>query len=34
MPEWKKVYWEDVTEGQDIGSYEMQMDAVKISCRA
>ena len=25
------VYWEDVTEGQDIGSYSMQMTAVKIS---
>jgi acyl dehydratase len=34
MPEWKKVYWEDVTDGQDIGFYEMQIDAVKISCGA
>lgn len=34
MPEWKKVCWEDVTDGQDIGFYEMQMDAVKISCGA
>lgn len=34
MQQWKKVYWDDVTEGQDIGSYEMQMDAVKISCGA
>jgi hypothetical protein len=25
------VYWDDVTEGQDIGSYSMQMTAVKIS---
>jgi hypothetical protein len=25
------VYWEDVTEGQDIDSYSMQMTAVKIS---
>jgi len=28
---YNKVYWEDVTEGQDIGSYSMQMTAVKIS---
>jgi acyl dehydratase len=34
MPQWKKVYWEDVTDGQDIGFYEMKMDAVKISCGA
>jgi len=25
------VYWDDVTEGQDIGSYSMEMTAVKIS---
>jgi acyl dehydratase len=25
------VYWEDVAEGQDIGSYSMDMTAVKIS---
>ena len=25
------VYWEDVAEGQDIGSYSMEMTAVKIS---
>jgi len=25
------VYWDDVTEGQDIGSYSMDMSAVKIS---
>lgn len=25
------VYWEDVQEGQDIGSYSMEMTAVKIS---
>ena len=28
---WKKVYWEEVAEGQDIGSYSMEMSAVKIS---
>ena len=32
MPKkWKKVYWEDVKEGEDIGSYELEMSAVKIS---
>jgi acyl dehydratase len=25
------VYWEDVSEGQDIGSYTIQMTAVKVS---
>jgi acyl dehydratase len=30
MP-WNNVYWEDVAEGQDIGSYTMDMTAVKIS---
>lgn len=30
MPQ-NTVYWEDVVEGQDIGSYSMQMTAVKIS---
>ena len=25
------VYWEDVTEGQDIGSYSIEMTAVKVS---
>ena len=25
------VYWDDVKEGQDIGSYEMDMTAVKVS---
>jgi len=34
MEKWKKLHWEDVADGQDIGSYEMQMDAVKISCGA
>jgi len=26
-----KVYWDDVAEGQDIGSYSLEMTAVKIS---
>ena len=30
MPQ-NTVYWEDVAEGQDIGSYSMEMTAVKIS---
>lgn len=30
MPE-NVVYWEDVTEGQSIGSYSMEMTAVKVS---
>jgi acyl dehydratase len=28
---WNKVMWEDVKESQDIGSYSMEMSAVKIS---
>jgi acyl dehydratase len=30
MPE-NVVYWEDVTEGQSIGSYSLEMTAVKVS---
>ena len=31
VQKYKKVYWDDVTEGQDIGSYKMEMSAVKVA---